>query len=117
MVRALRRKASFANAIAYAGVRWDSSARIVVGAVAFSLIVAGETFNALTGHDLDCGCGLLWYGVAEGPLTSRVPFDWYTLSHVIHRLLFYWAAWLLLGRRSPAAPRFLIAVMAESGGR
>ena len=39
--------------------------------------------------------------------------DWYSLSHVVHGLLFYAALWLLF-RRSPVEWRFLAALFIEA---
>ena len=39
--------------------------------------------------------------------------DWYSLSHIVHGLLFYALLWLL-GRNWPFGWRFTVAVLAES---
>ena len=39
--------------------------------------------------------------------------DWYSLSHIVHGLLFYAALWLL-ARRWPVEWRFLIALSVEA---
>jgi hypothetical protein len=39
--------------------------------------------------------------------------DWYSLSHIVHGLLFYAALWLV-GRRWPVEWRFLAAILIEA---
>jgi hypothetical protein len=39
--------------------------------------------------------------------------DWYSLSHIVHGLLFYGSLWLI-GRRWPVERRFLIALVFEA---
>jgi hypothetical protein len=39
--------------------------------------------------------------------------DWYSLSHVVHGLLFYALLWLI-ARRLPVGTRFLIALLIEA---
>ena len=39
--------------------------------------------------------------------------DWYSLSHIVHGLLFYAVLWLV-ARRLPVGARFLIAMIAEA---
>jgi hypothetical protein len=54
------------------------------------------------------------WGVANTPDNSQELFDWYTLSHVIHGLLFYAVLrWLL--PRWPVTSRALVATLAEVG--
>src|SRR5690606_11824171 len=55
-----------------------------------------------------------WHGVAHSQETSQHILDWYTPSHVIHGILFYFALWLV-ARRLPLGTRFLIALGIEIG--
>ena len=62
-----------------------------------------------------CTCGTveLWHGAIDSRNSQHI-FDWYSPSHLIHGLLFYFIGWLLL-RRWPASWRFLLAVAIEAG--
>src|SRR5437764_3894855 len=63
-----------------------------------------------------CTCGTidLWVGTRDSPKTSQMLFDWYSLSHIVHGLLFYAALWLV-ARRTPIEWRFLAALVIEAG--
>jgi hypothetical protein len=41
------------------------------------------------------GTLLLWVSQTDGPETSQQLFDWYSVTHVEHGLLFYGGVWLL----------------------
>lgn len=52
---------------------------------------------AAMGKPWICKCGhvALWYANPSGPETSQHITDWYTYSHVIHGLGFYFLLWLI----------------------
>jgi len=62
-----------------------------------------------------CTCGTidLWVDARDSPNTSQMLADWYSLSHIVHGLLFYGLLWLAF-RRGPAEWRFVVAVLIEA---
>ena len=90
------------------GVRWPILALLIVAAAAAVLIAMGR-------HPI-CTCGevTLWVGDRDSSRTSQMLADWYSFSHVVHGLLFYFGLWLV-ARRWPAGRRFLVALLIEAG--
>ena len=84
-------------------------------AVAALLIIgiAAAAELAMGRHPI-CTCGTveLWVGSRDSPKTSQMLADWYSLSHIVHGLIFYALLWLLL-RRWPVDRRFLGALLIE----
>jgi len=55
----------------------------------------------------------LWEPSASSASTSQMLSDWYSPSHIVHGLLFYWLLWVFF-RRWPVQRRFLAAVAIET---
>ena len=85
----------------------------VSASVVFAL--AAAILLAMGRHPI-CTCGSidLWVGGRDSPRTSQMLADWYSLSHIVHGLIFYAALWLIF-HRWPVARRFLVALIVEAG--
>ncbi len=74
---------------------------------AFSIVAAAAAIELAIGRHPICTCGTieLWVGAETARRTSQMLVDWYSLSHIVHGLLFYAALRLLF-----AAPAHRVAV-------
>ncbi|MFO1183352.1 MAG: DUF2585 family protein [Bauldia sp.] len=92
-----------------------ATAALAVTLVAGVVALQGAILTAM-GQPPICTCGVvrLWQGDVLSAENSQQIVDWYTPSHVIHGLLFYAAATLVLPR-SGVLVRLAIALGIEVG--
>lgn len=83
--------------------------------VTLSVFASAAAILLAMGRNPICSCGTLqlWVGERDSPKTSQMLADWYSLSHIVHGLLFYGILWLL-ARRWPVERRFLVALVIEA---
>ena len=83
--------------------------------IASVIVVAAAAIELSIGRNPLCTCGTidLWVGARDSPKTSQMLLDWYSLSHIVHGLLFYGALWLIAGRWF-VEWRFLTALLVEA---
>jgi Protein of unknown function (DUF2585) len=79
------------------------------------ILAAAAAILLAMGRNPICTCGTveLWVGQRDSARTSQMLADWYSLSHIVHGLLFYPALWLV-ARRCPAEWRFVVALIIEA---
>ena len=87
----------------------------IVGGVAVLLVAHGAILHIMGQPFMYSGGYIkLWEGVVLSDGNSQHLSDWYTLSHVIHGILFY-AVLSLLFPRLPVWARLFMALAIESG--
>jgi hypothetical protein len=64
-----------------------------------------------------CKCGTikLWYGGRGDSEMSQHLTDWYTYSHILHGIIFYWLLSIVARGRLSIAARMVIAMGIEAG--
>jgi hypothetical protein len=73
----------------------------------------------LMGREPICTCGYIkfWHGAVVSSENSQHLFDWYTFTHIVHGLGFYFLLYLVskaLGRPLPFSLSLVIAVFLEA---
>ena len=81
------------------------TALIILGSLAWLLALGREPI-------CECGYISLWHGETMSSENSQHIADWYTPSHVIHGILFYFVLWLF-ARRLSVGWRLTIATAIE----
>jgi hypothetical protein len=83
--------------------------------IALLILAAAAAILLAMGRNPICTCGTvdLWVGTRDSPKTSQMLADWYSLSHIVHGLVFYAGLWLI-ARRWPVERRFLLALLIEA---
>lgn len=94
---------------------WGGLGRRQSLAVAAAVVAAAAALR-LMGRVWWCEAGdwALWSGEIASRHNSQHPLDPYTLTHLLHGILFYAAFRLLFGDRVGTANRFVLTVWAES---
>lgn len=87
----------------------------ILVSVAIIAIVAGILYAM--GRIPMCKCGYIkfWHGGRADGETSQHLTDWYTYSHVLHGIIFYWLLTALARGRLSVAARLVIAMGIEAG--
>lgn len=83
--------------------------------VAAGIVAAAAVTLLLMGRPAICTCGTvkLWHGAVQSAENSQQLADWYSLSHVVHGLLFCFGTWAAARRIGPDW-RLTLAVLIEA---
>lgn len=87
--------------------------RSMAAAAAILIVIVGAAVLLAMGRPAICACGEIDLWGPVGPAQSQMLADWYSPSHAVHGLLFYFALWLA-ARRWPFERRFVAALAVET---
>src|SRR5205823_10613146 len=89
--------------------------QLVCTALVLVIVISAALIELAMGRVPWCKCGYikLWHGVVQSSENSQHLTDWYTFSHVIHGIGFYFLLWLA-ARRMPRRARFVLAVLLDA---
>ena len=87
--------------------------RALLVALALTVALAGILF--WMGHIPICKCGYikLWHGGRGDSEISQHLTDWYTYSHLLHGVIFYFVLWFVFRGRLSVGARLVIATLIE----
>lgn len=87
-------------------------------AIAAALVITAIAAGILLwmGRIPFCSCGTIkfWHSGSNDAETSQHFTDWYTYSHVLHGVIFYWILWAVFRGRLSVAARLVIAMLLEA---
>jgi hypothetical protein len=90
----------------------------IAGFISLAIIAATAAAHYWAGRTPICKCGyvkLWWWGEKGAPEESQHLLDMYTLSHVLHGLIFFFVVWLIFRGRLSMWAGLVLAVLLESG--
>ena len=85
------------------------------GVAAMLVVGAAASIELAIGRAPICRCGYVkfWHGIVNSSENSQHITDWYTFTHIIHGIGFYFLLWSV-ARRLPLGVRFVLAVLLEA---
>src|SRR6185369_9721891 len=85
--------------------------------ISLGIIVVAAGILYAMGRIPMCKCGTikLWYGGRGDSQMSQHLTDWYSYSHVLHGIIFYWLLSMIFRGHLSVAARLVVAALIEGG--